>query len=167
MSDRLGAVTRTARPSDLDECTRLALQADAEGRADAWLEALSDDLDHPDRLLVVAETADEVVGYGRARLFAPEIDAPADTAPEGHYLMGLFVRPDSRRLGIGSALVEARLRWIRRRTHEAWYFVNARNEASIELHNRFGFVEVTRAFSFPKVTFGGGEGILFRARLDS
>ncbi len=42
---------------------------------------------------------------------------------------------------------------------------NARNTASIELHERFGFEEITRRFSFPGLTFKGGEGILFRLRL--
>ena len=43
---------------------------------------------------------------------------------------------------------------------------NARNTASIELHERFGFEEITRRFSFPGLTFKGGEGILFRLRLN-
>jgi ribosomal protein S18 acetylase RimI-like enzyme len=158
-------LTRQARSSDLEQCALLALQADAEAPAETWQQALADDLDHPDRLLVVAEMNQELVGYGRARRFVRGLAGPADTAPSGYYLLGLFVRADARRAGIGSALVDARLRWIGQRADEAWYFANAQNAASIELHRPFGFEEVTRAFSFPKVTFDGGEGILFHARL--
>jgi hypothetical protein len=56
-----------------------------------------------------------------------------------------------------------RLAWIRRRATSAWFFANAQNAASIELHRAFAFVEVTRAFSFPHVTFTGNVGILYRA----
>jgi len=42
----------------------------------------------------------------------------------------------------------------------AWYFTNARNEASLRLHRELGFREVTRDFSYPGVTFEGGVGIL-------
>jgi ribosomal protein S18 acetylase RimI-like enzyme len=160
-----GTVVRAARRSDVEQTSRLALQATAEPGADRWPEALLGDIERQDRHLVVAALRDEIVGYGRARWFMPDRTAPADTAPRGYYLLGLFVRPDARRAGIGSALVDARLRWIDHRADEAWYFANARNAASIDLHRQFGFEEVTRRFSFPRVTFGGGEGILFRARL--
>jgi ribosomal protein S18 acetylase RimI-like enzyme len=100
-------------------------------------------------------------------LFEPDREASADTAPRGYYLTGIFVDPAHRRGGIGFALTQARLDWIRERDDEAWFFANAWNTASIELHRRFGFDEVTRRFSFPSVTFDGGEGILFRAALRS
>jgi hypothetical protein len=50
---------------------------------------------------------------------------------------------------------------------DAWYFANARNAASIELHAPFGFEEVTRSFFYPRVDFDRGEGILFRRRFPS
>ena len=98
-------------------------------------------------------------------MFRPGPDAPADTGPLGYYLTGVFVAPDRRHGGIGTALTQARLDWIGERADAAWFFANARNAASIELHRRFGFEEVSRRFSFPGLTFDGGEGILFRARL--
>jgi aminoglycoside 6'-N-acetyltransferase I len=106
------------------------------------------------------------MGYGRVRLFEPKGEASADTAPRGYYLIGVFVAPDQRRSGIGAALTQARIDWISERAADAWFFTNARNTASIELHRRFGFEEVSRRFSFPGLTFDGGEGILFRLRLD-
>jgi hypothetical protein len=66
---------------------------------------------------------------------------------------------------VGAALTDARLEWISGRATEAWYFSNACNAASIRLHARFAFREVTREFTLPGVTFEGGEGILFRAGL--
>lgn len=113
----------------------------------------------------MAEIGQRIIGYGRARLHEPEPEAPADTAPRGYYLTGVFVRPDQRRGGTGAALTQARLDWISGRADDAWFFANARNTTSIELHRRFGFEEVTRRFSFPGLTFDGGEGILFRSRL--
>ena len=105
------------------------------------------------------------MGYGRARVFEPAPDAPADSAPGGYYLTGVFVLPEERARGIGAALTQARLDWIGDRATEAWYFANARNTPSVDLHRRWGFEEVTRRFSFPGVTIDGGEGILFRLSL--
>jgi ribosomal protein S18 acetylase RimI-like enzyme len=153
---------RTATLLDIEQSVALACQAASERGADIWRDALSKDREHPQRLLLVADLSGEVVGYGRARLFHPPPDAPADTAPAGYYLAGVFVHPDWRRLGIGAALIEARLRWIAERADEAWFFANARNIASIESHRRLGFEEITRHFSFLSLTFAGGEGILFR-----
>jgi ribosomal protein S18 acetylase RimI-like enzyme len=144
----------------------LALLAAAERNAAVWRESLQRDIEEAERLLVVAEAGDAIAGYGRARIFEPDARPPSDTAPEWYYLTGVFVVPDQRRSGIGAGLTQARLRWIRERADEAWFFANARNAASIELHRRFGFEEVTRDFSFPKLTFEGREGILYRLRLD-
>jgi ribosomal protein S18 acetylase RimI-like enzyme len=156
---------REGRPTDMGQSTQLALLAFPERSAKEWLRALRHDLAHPDRHLVVAESGGAVIGYGRARLFEPEADAPADTAPHGYYLTGVFVSPNYRSMGVGAALTRARLDWISERAIEAWYFANARNSRSIRLHSPFGFEEVTRRFSFPGLAFEGGEGILFRLPL--
>ncbi|MGZ4131792.1 MAG: N-acetyltransferase family protein [Actinomycetota bacterium] len=158
-------VIREGSVLDIEPCVALALLAAPERGAADWRESLRRDIEDPEHHLVVAESGSEIVGYGRARLFEPEPDGPADTAPPGHYLTGLFVRPDRRRIGTGGALIQARLDRIVETAAEAWYFANARNVASIELHRRFGFEEVTRRFSFPGLTFHGGEGILFRLEL--
>jgi ribosomal protein S18 acetylase RimI-like enzyme len=162
-------LVRAAEPSDIEACVELALDATADANvaptADFWREAFARDIDDSERKFVVAVSSAEIVGYARAHLFDPEPDAPSDTAPSGYYLIGLFVRLDGRRTGLGAALTDVRLRWISERADEAWFFANARNTASIELHRRFGFEEFTRAFSFPGLTFPGGEGILFRVRL--
>jgi ribosomal protein S18 acetylase RimI-like enzyme len=160
-------VVRDAKDTEIEACLALAHRAAPEVDRRSWRKALGSDIENPNRQLVVAEAESGVVGYGRARLFEPGSDAPRDTAPRGYYLMGLFVRPDLRRAGIGAALTEARLRWINEGGDEAWFFANARNSASIALHRGFGFEEVTRQFSFPGLAFEGGEGILFRLGLPS
>jgi ribosomal protein S18 acetylase RimI-like enzyme len=161
------ARVRSAQSSDLEACVELALVASREPTtsADAWRGGLTADIHEPDRLLLVAEIGTEIVGYGRVRTFEPGLDAPPETAPAGFYLLGLFVQADFRRRGVGLALTSARMRWIAERADEAWFFSNARNAASIALHRRLGFEEVTRRFSFPGVTFAGGDGVLFRAHL--
>jgi ribosomal protein S18 acetylase RimI-like enzyme len=156
---------RNAVEADLERCVALALLAAPEPGAESWKKALAADLEDLDRLLVVAEANGGIAGYGRARLFEPAPDAPADSAPRGYYLTGIFVLRAERSRGIGTALTQARLDWVCRRSAEAWFFANARNNASIELHRRLGFEEITRRFSFPGLTFDGGEGVLFRRRL--
>lgn len=155
-------IVSAATPRDAAACVTLA--AKASGRpVREWRDRLHEDLEAADRLLLVAHAASRIVGYGRARRFEPDRDAPDDVCPAGYYLLGLFVEPDVRRCGVARALTEMRLAWIRERSTSAWFFTNAQNVASIELHRRCGFVEVTRAFSFPRVTFTGGVGILYRA----
>ena len=149
---------------DLEACVALARIAAPERGATDWWTALLHDIEDPEHQLVVAEDGVAIVGYGRARLFEPASNAPAGTAPRGYYLTGVFVRPEQRGLGVGEALTRERLDWIRERAVDAWFFANARNLASIRLHQRLGFEEVTRSFSFPGLTFDGGEGILFRLR---
>jgi len=143
----------------------LAALAAPERSETDWRGSLLHDVEEVDHHLVVAETGRGIAGYGRARLFEPEPGSSPDAAPPGYYLTGVFVCPDVRRAGIGAALTQARLDWIGERAEHAWFFANARNTASIGLHRRFGFEEVTRDFSFPGLRFEGGEGILFHLGL--
>lgn len=66
-----------------------------------------------------------------------------------------------------AALTAHRLDWVRGRAEVVYYFANARNGATIDLHRRLGFEEVTRDFAIPGVAFEGGVGVLFRARPDA
>ncbi len=156
---------REGEGADIERCVALGLLAAPERSDGEWRDSFRRDLENLEHLLVVAEIERAIVGYGRARWFEPAPDAPADTVPRGYYLSGVFVVPDQRERGVGTALTQARLDWIRERATDAWFFANARNTTSIELHRRFGFEEISRRFSFPGLTFDGGEGILFRARL--
>ncbi len=116
-------------------------------------------------LLLIAAHNGTSMGFGRVRYFEPAPDAPLHTAPTGFYLAGVIVSPEHRRRGIGAVLTERRLEWIAERASEAFYFAGAQNRVTIDLHSRFGFVEVTRDFVFPNVSFTGGVGVLFRIDL--
>jgi ribosomal protein S18 acetylase RimI-like enzyme len=116
----------------------------------------------PAELLLVASVHGDVVAYGRAVRFTPPVEAPSNVIPEGWYLMGLLVDPPFRRRGIGERLTRARLDWLRARAPRCFYYASALNRASIDLHQRLGFEELTRDFWAPDTTFTGGVGVLFR-----
>ena len=114
-------------------------------------------------LVLVAQHGGRLVALAKVSHFTPPNEAPANIAPPGWYLSGLIAVPEYRRRGIARTLTGARLSWIRERDSRAFYFSNLRNQASIELHREFGFVELTRNFTYPGATFEGGIGVLFRA----
>ena len=111
--------------------------------------------------LWVAKSGASVVGFAKAHRFVPPDRAPANVAPEGWYLAGVVVAHAFRRRGVGTSLTLERLRWISRCASRAYYFANALNRASIDLHERLGFTELTRTFWYPGAEFTGGAGILF------
>ena len=159
-------VLRAARAEDAPALARIAWERNGGLLPDHEAEfarALSAPPPAPDDLRVVALLGNEVAGYGRASRFAPAADAPPGAAPAGWYLFGVTVAPRFRRRGIARALTRARLDHIARHADRAYYFASALNRASIELHCEFGFVELTREFRFPGVSFTGGTGILFVA----
>ena len=112
---------------------------------------------------MVAEHEGQVHGYGSATFL--ESARQDDTDPSGWYLTGVVVTPASRRHGLGAQLTSARLEALARVADTAWYFVNAKNQASIALHAKFGFIEHARAQRIAGVDFDGGLGILFRCDL--
>ncbi|HEX8904291.1 MAG TPA: GNAT family N-acetyltransferase [Longimicrobiaceae bacterium] len=158
---------RPAEPDDVEALARIAAAREGQEIAEAR-ETIARRLAEAaagNGLLLVAVCGGEAVGYGGASLFSPPADAPTGCAPPGWYLSGVVVAPEWRRRGIGDRLTRERLEWIARRAGAAFYVANARNRASIALHARLGFAEVTRDFWFPNVAFTGGEGILFRVEL--
>ncbi|SDM67253.1 GNAT family N-acetyltransferase [Actinacidiphila guanduensis] len=159
---------RPARAGDLAACGSLAADHSG-GSAGTWARAFGSLLvPGPHALFTAAEDGGtgRVVGYGKVHRFTPPLGGPPDTAPEGFYLSGLAVAPDHRHRGVGTALVRVRTAWVTGRAPCVWYFANARNTASLRLHQGLGFTEVTRDFSYPGVEFDGGVGVLCRAWLD-
>jgi ribosomal protein S18 acetylase RimI-like enzyme len=65
-------------------------------------------------------------------------------------------------LRVGQALTRWRLQRIHANGQAAFFFTNARNTASIDLHSRLGFVELGRASSYLGEPFDGGAGVLMR-----
>ncbi len=154
----LSVSVRPAEAADLDACAALASQRNG-GEPDVWRSRLNVERDDPERLLVVAEVDGRIAGHAGAGWlsFDPEL---ADNVKPGWYLTGILVDPAFRRGGVGAALVQARLDWLDTRTDCSWYFATAVNQASLALHSRFGFREVTRKFTVPGVDFTGGVGVL-------
>lgn len=150
---------RLARPDDLPAIGTLAADRNG-GNPDRWSTRYRRHTDSGDSALYVGTRAGSVVGYG----LILTMTFPERTAPDGLYLGGVTIAPERRRMGLGRALTQARIGWARERTDTLWYFASEQNRTSIALHDRFGFVEGTRDFSIPNVTFTG-EGILFRLDL--
>ena len=154
------------RPADLEDADKLGrISAEREGEEasihiTAFRRAIEGDEIGESLLVLVAEFEGEVIGFGKAKRVDSE-----DASPAGWYLSGVVVDPDYRRRGAGRLLTAARLKWISERSRCAYFFANARNRVSIELHERFGFQEIARGPGFAGVSFTGGEGILFRAEL--
>jgi ribosomal protein S18 acetylase RimI-like enzyme len=155
---------RPAVAADCPDVAAIAHERDGVAVSDAQLRC---ELDLADggRLLLVARVEGELVAFGRAARWDAPAPAPATSAPSGWYLFGVIVRDRWRRHGIALELTRRRLEWISERAGEAYYFANSRNGASIDLHAKLGFTELSRDFTFPGASFEGGKGILFRVEL--
>ncbi len=106
--------------------------------------------------LFVAKVRDEVVGFGKSRIFSGE-----EYLYQGWYLSGVIVKPKYRGCGIGRALTEKRIIALSEVTKSIYYFVNSSNRVSIELHAHLGFKLVVEPFEFPNVVFESGHGCLY------
>lgn len=151
---------RSATKADVEAVTTIETRARRRAHPGAFRRAI----EAPDRLVLVAEHrsqegATTVVGWAQTYHHTIVVDA----APAGHYLGGLTIDQDWRRQGIATTLTDVRMAWIAQRAEHAYYVVNAANDASINLHTRWSFVEVTRAPQLTGVTFTGGVGLLMRA----
>ena len=159
--DAAAAVVREAVVGDVPACLDLVERVLHLDRG-PWEKSLTESVTDPERMFFVAELDGRLAGYARATRWTPPDDAPPNAAPAGWYLLGLVVAPECRRRGIGRALTLARLEAVAGRAAEIWYFANARNRSSLDLHAELGFAEVTRDFWFPGLTFDGGVGVLAR-----
>ncbi|HEY8752923.1 MAG TPA: GNAT family N-acetyltransferase [Arthrobacter sp.] len=147
------------RPASLRDVAAILSIEQQSRRSQPSPAALDAAMKDPDRHVVVASVEGEIVGWAKTHFWDYD-DRPA---PLGHYLGGVTVLPGWRRRGVGAALTAARLPWIWARAADAWYVVNARNLASIELHRPWNFTEVARGPKFHTTTFTGGVGLLMRA----
>jgi ribosomal protein S18 acetylase RimI-like enzyme len=155
-----GLVIRDALLADCPGIAQISHERDG-GEVATARDRCDRDLRDPDRLLLVADVSGELAGFARAGRWEPPSDSTEKAAPAGWYLFGVVVRDRWRRRGIGLELTRRRLAWIGDRAGDAYYFANARNVASIDLHAKLGFVEVTRDFTVRGASFEGGVGILF------
>ena len=152
------------RPSDVGESAALAAAREGDD-LERWVVGFARRAAADPVTTFVARVDGELAGFGAVGWLD---DAEADgvrRVPAGWFLTGLVVVPAWRRRGIGAALTAHRLDWLRGRADVVYYFANARNRATIDLHRRLGFEEVTRDFAIPGVAFAGGVGVLYWAQL--
>jgi ribosomal protein S18 acetylase RimI-like enzyme len=132
---------RAANDSDIDQCARLRANVDS-GDVELWHERFASDLHNPTRRFLVADIGGTVVGYGHTVRHERSADAQRDSSPSGYFLAGLLVAPEYRRDGIGSRLTSARLEALSVETKTVFYLAEPENDATIGLHEKFGFEEV-------------------------
>lgn len=160
---------RPARSSDLEALALISAEREGQTPAEA-LQAMqscfaqASELELP--LLWVAQWQGKLLGFAKILYLESAHEQSQTQAPAGWYLGGIVVAPHYRRLGVGKALTQARLNWLRSQACKmVYYCVNAQNLASIDLHSAFGFVEISRDFDIPGMCFVGGQGILFKTEL--
>jgi GNAT superfamily N-acetyltransferase len=114
----------------------LAPGDDAESGYGWFLESL---IDSEENCLLVAEHDGAVVGYVWAALEPlswKELRGPAG------FIHDVAVAPEARRAGVGAALIESALAWLRGQgAPRAIIWTAAPNEASRQIFHRFGFRE--------------------------
>jgi len=145
------AATRGVQPVDLPE--RVARWvADDDRHVLVAVAAVPEDPDD-----VARHSRDGVVAWAMVGRWTP------DDAPHGHVVSALTVHPQWWRRGLGTQLLSGLQQWTWERADVLWSIVNARNEVSLALHCRLGFVEAGRGPGFGGVAFDGGEGLLLRS----
>lgn len=135
---------RKAQPQDLDDLLAIYNYEVENGVATLDLTPKSRDEwqvwfarhnvgNHP---LIVAEENGRVAGYASLSPYR------AKEAYRSTVELSVYVAPEARRQGVATALMEAILRLAGEddRTHTVVSVITAGNEASIRLHERFGFV---------------------------
>jgi len=101
-----------------------------------WQERFDDHILSGPHLLLVAERDGSVVGFVETQQFRPK---PAyDRSVE----ISVYVAPDQQGQGVGRSLFDALFQRLveEKRFHRAFSIIALPNEASIALHERFGFV---------------------------
>ncbi|MFJ2863538.1 GNAT family N-acetyltransferase [Kitasatospora sp. NPDC087314] len=161
-AERHAPVTAVVAEATGEDVPTLAMmQARARGgSAGEWADRIHRALHRERSLVITAKVSGAAVGYANAA-FLPE--HAVDGAPAGYYLTGVTVDPDWRRRGMATLLTQRRMEWVWERGSAVWCFISARNRASLDLHRKRGFNQVTFGVSFQGIEFTGGEGWLLRA----
>ncbi len=108
---------------------------------------------HPDqRVYVIAEFSNRLVGYGGARFYDQAKDEnmyqTSKSLPTGWYLRGLKVHREFRRSGIARKITIRRLSWLKDRTSLVFVFLNDENKETIPMYQDFGFETVSKGWEF-------------------
>ena len=163
---------RLASENDVAEIARITFQREGANRKkdfNCYFERTKKELEDIEIAvgfnIIVAEYEGEIIGFGRSIYYdLKKIQAPYP-APSGWYLMGVVVKPEFRRHGIGRRITEERLIRIFKNSTEAYFIVDSNNQASIQLHKELGFKKISEGEGFLKVKFDNGKGYLFKKEL--
>jgi ribosomal protein S18 acetylase RimI-like enzyme len=151
-------VVRDARAADLQATAEL-IAADKGEPVSTWVEHFARVHADPDRHFLVALVGRQIAGFGQSRRVVRG-GSGDDEAPGGWYLSGVTVAAPHRRKGIGHRLTAERLQRLRPLTDVVHYAADPAGEATIAMHEAFGFRQVGT------VTIPGVAEILLLFRLD-
>ncbi len=133
-------VVRDARAADLRASAEL-IAADKDEPVQTWVEHFTRVHSEPDRHLLVALVGRQIAGFGQSRRVVRR-GSGDDEAPDGWYLSGVTVAAPYRRRGIGHRLTAERVERLRPLTDVVHYAADPAGEATIAMHEAFGFHQV-------------------------
>ena len=167
-----GVIYRLASISDASKISKITFEREGLVRNKDfkyYLERTREELENietaTDFHLIVAEYKGEIIGYGRSIYYDLRKIQVTYPAPSGWYLMGLVVKPEFRRHGIGHRITEERLTRLSKRSNKVYCVVNSNNKAAVDLYEKSGFRKVDEGEGFLKIKFDGGKGYLFKRDL--
>jgi aminoglycoside 6'-N-acetyltransferase I len=141
---------RPRQPSADAEWLRMRCALWPESDAPAHQRDMAAWLARPDSIVLVAERPDRRGLAGFAEIGARPFADGCDTSPVA-YLEGWYVDPETRRQGIGAALVRAAENWARELGYQEFASdALLDNDGSQRAHLALGFVEVERAVRYRK-----------------
>jgi ribosomal protein S18 acetylase RimI-like enzyme len=158
-------IYRSAQKNDSEEIAKITFQRENNSKKydlNHYVEKSKKEinsLETNDKLyLFVAEYNKQIIGFGRIKYY---------NNPSRWFLMGVIVSPNFRRMGIGKNLTIERLKFIKKKSNEIFYIVNAQNKVSIALHEKLGFKKIDEASTFLNVKFDGDKGFLFQYEINN
>lgn len=155
----LNVKIRAAAESDVKEIVNISIDREKGDFETISTNIKSQIADKNDSFILAASVNHRIVGFGKAKCFqGATLEFP------GWYLSGLIVEPRYRHGNIGTLLTVDRLEKIKQLVAEAYYFANATNKVTIELHKKLGFKLIKEPFVFPEVSFSKSHGQLYRKR---
>lgn len=141
---------RQCRPADEREWLRLRMELWPELDLETHHREMSEWLNRPDGVVLVAPRADGQKLAGFAEVGSRSVADGCDTSPVA-YLEGWFVDRDMRRRGVGRALAAAAEAWARERGFREFASdAELENLESQKAHLAIGFREVERLVLFLK-----------------
>lgn len=142
----MGFEIRTFRHEDLDQVREIEKASFPDPYSSLVFRLL--ELKVGEGFIVAKE--DRIVGYAISEIIG-----------ERGHIISMAVSPESRRSGIGSALLRESIRRLEPKVHEVYLEVGVRNEAAIRLYEKFSFEKTGETI---ERYYPGGEDAMVMAR---